>query len=108
MSQHFFADGIGNIVVMNGIVRIHFVAASHAEKDGQVSSALDTQCSVAMSPLAFLHSFKKMDDMIGRMTNAGILIKQGEERRSGPAHDTTTIPAASDTPKQEKKKARKI
>ena len=108
MSQYLFADGISNIVVMNGIVRIHFATASHTEKDGQGSSALDTQCSVAMTPLAFLHSFKKMDDMIGKMTNAGILIKRGEERRSGPAHSTATIPATSETTKQEKKKARKI
>ena len=108
MAQYFFTDGIGNIVVMNGIVRIHFVAASHAEKDGQVSSALDTQCSIAMTPLAFLHAFKKMDDMIGKMTDAGMLIKQGEERRSGPAHNPATIPAVGEAPKQEKKKARKI
>lgn len=107
MSQYFFADGIGNIVVMNGIVRIHFVAAAPAEKDGQANSVLDTQCSVAMTPQAFLHSFKKMDDMIGKMTNAGMIIKQGEERRSGPAHNTATIPASDEVPKQEKKKARK-
>lgn len=108
MSQHFFADGIGNIVVMNGVVRIHFVATSHTGKDGQVNSALDTQCSIAMTPLAFLQSFRKMDDMIGKMTNAGILIKRGEERRSGPAHNAATISATNEAPKQEKKKPRKI
>lgn len=108
MSQYLFADGIGNIVLTNGIVRIYFETASHTEKGGQVNSALDRQCSIAMTPQAFLHSFKKMSDMIGVMTNAGVLIKHGEERRSGPARSTATIPSASETPKQEKKKTRKI
>lgn len=104
MSQYLFADGIGNIVLTNGIVRIYYETVSHTEKDGQVSSSLDRQCSIAMTPQAFLHSFKKMNDMVEAMKDAGVLIKHGEERRSGPAHSAATIPA-SEAPKEKGGKA---
>lgn len=109
MSQSIFSDGIGYIVMMNGMVRIQYVTASHSEKDGKVNSTLDPQCSVVMTPQAFLQSFRKMEDIIKKMTTAGILVNRGEERREGPARVTTPMSASnSSVTKPEKKKTRKL
>ncbi|MES2771100.1 MAG: hypothetical protein V4623_03840 [Pseudomonadota bacterium] len=106
--QSIFADGIGHIVMMNGMVRIQFVTASHAEKDGHVNASFDPQCAVVLTPQAFLQSFRKMEDIIKKMTAAGILVKRGEERREGPARDTTALSADKTEIKPDRKKAKKL
>lgn len=108
MSQAIFSDGVGYIVMMNGMVRIQYVTASHSETNGQVSSALDPQCSVVMTPQAFLQSFRKMEDIINKMTAAGILVNRGEERREGPARVSTPMSVAHEAAKPAKKKPGKL
>ena len=106
--QSIFADGIGHIVMMNGMVRIQYVTASHTEKEGEVHASFDPQCGVVLTPQAFLQSFRKMEDIIKKMTDAGILVQRGEERREGPARDKAALSTNVQMAMSEKKRSRKL
>jgi hypothetical protein len=49
-----------------------------------------------------------MEDIINKMTAAGILVNRGEERREGPARDSTPMSVVDEAATPEKKKPRKL
>jgi len=91
MSQSFFADGVGHIGMVNGMVRIQFLTASPSEQDGKTVSVYAPQFSIALTPQAFAQSFSKMEVLVNTMIEAGVLFKGGQERREGPARNASSI-----------------
>ncbi len=88
MTQSFFADDVGSVVFQNGMVRIEFVTAVNAEKDGAVSTAMLPQAAMVMTPQGFVSCFNRMGSLVEKLKAAGVLISHKEERRSGPARET--------------------
>src|ERR1700742_5133355 len=62
MENQIFSDGIGQITVIGGMVRLDFVAYSPTEKDSK-GQYLPVFCQrIVMSPDSFLHATAKMQE----------------------------------------------
>jgi hypothetical protein len=105
MSQYLYADGIGNLTMVNGMVRLQFLTVVPPSGNAQGGPVYDPAFSVVLTPLTFLQSYKKMEELIQKMIEAGVLVKQGEERREGPARDSIVSPVSADVVKPEMAKA---
>jgi hypothetical protein len=106
MSQSFFADDVGSVVFQNGMIRVEFVTAVNAEKDGQVSTIMTPQCSMVLTPQGFVSCFNRMGSLVEKLKTAGVIVSHKEERRSGPARETdkTVLDAKPTSPIAEGKK----
>ena len=68
MEKQVFSDGIGQISVIGGMVRLDFVAYSPTEKDAK-GQYLPVFCQrVVMSPESFMHATAKMQEAAQAMT----------------------------------------
>ncbi len=104
MSQTFFTDGVGNLSMMNGMVRVQFMTAVPSDGNAQGSASYAPAFSAVLTPQGFLQSYKKMQALVQKMVEAGVLLKQGEERRTGPARDTSVSAVVGDVVKPVAKK----
>ena len=101
MPQSFFADGVGHIGMVSGMVRIEFLTASPADKEGRTVSIYDPQFSIVLTPQAFAQTFGKMEILANSMVEAGVLFRRAEERREGPARDAMSLPIEHERVKSE-------
>jgi hypothetical protein len=90
VNSETFVDGVINIALVRGMVRIEFgsYSASDTNDDGQ--PALFSRHQVVMTPQAFLNSFGNMERMLNLLVEKGVLREDADEQRSGPARDTDT------------------
>jgi hypothetical protein len=88
MENQIFSDGIGQITVIGGMVRVDFVAYSVTEKDAK-GQYLPVFCQrVVMNPDSFLHATAKMQEA------AQAIAKLGQRPRETPAAETAPVSAA--------------
>ena len=79
MEKQVFSDGIGQITVIGGMVRLDFVTYSVTEKDAK-GQYLPVFCQrVVMSPESFLHATAKMQEA------ADAIAKLAQSPRKSPA-----------------------
>lgn len=86
MDHQVFSDGIGQITVVGGTVRLDFVAYSPTEKDAKGQPAAVFCQRIIMGADAFLQSAGKIHETVEAMSKLG--------RRSPPA-DAPAEPAAA-------------
>ncbi len=79
MNQDLFTDGIGNIQLVGGMVRIDLVSLQNSA-DGKVTGPVKVQ-RVVLSPEGFLQTFGTMQQFTTKMVDAGLL-KKIEEPKS--------------------------
>ena len=72
-----FADGMGEITLSGGMVRIDLVCLSATKKDAQNRPELELRQRVVMPPDGFLRSFSAMEDLMKKLIEAGV-VKQRE------------------------------
>jgi hypothetical protein len=90
MEKQIFSDGIGQITVIGGMVRLDFVAYSATEKDAK-GQYLPTFCQrVIMSPESFLLSAEKFQEV------ACAIAKLAQQPRESAG--TEPAPAAAPSP----------
>jgi len=71
MEKQIFSDGIGQITVIGGMVRLDFVAYSVTEKDAK-GQYLPVFCQrIVMSPDSFLHATAKMREAAQAIAKLG-------------------------------------
>jgi hypothetical protein len=75
--QDVYADGIGEITLTGGMVRIDLVSLSAKEKDAEGRPKLEFRKRVVLPPEGFLRSFSAMEDLVKQLVDAG-LIKRRE------------------------------
>jgi len=75
-SQELFADGIGEITLVGGMVRIDWVSLSVTERDEQGQPSLEFRQRVVMPPEGFLRSFSAMEDLVKKLVDAGVIRRQ--------------------------------
>lgn len=75
--QDVYADGIGEITLTGGMVRIDLVSLSAKEKDAEGRPRLEFRKRVVLPPEGFLRSFSAMEDLVKQLVDAG-LIKRRE------------------------------
>ncbi len=77
-STEIFADGIGEIVLSGGMVRMDLVALTGSQREQENQPQLEFRKRVVMPPDGFLRSFSAMEDLVKQLIKAG-LVKPREE-----------------------------
>ena len=73
-----FADGMGEITLTGGMVRVDFVALSATKKNSEGRPELEIRQRVVMPPDGFLRSFSAMEDLMKKLIEAGV-VKQRQQ-----------------------------
>lgn len=96
MEREVFADGIGEITLSGGMVRIDLVSITGTQKNKDQPPQFEVRQRVVMPPDGFLRSFGAMESLVKQLIDAG-LIKRNESdntnhRVSGGISADTTPP----------------
>ena len=78
-AAEIFADGIGEIALVGGMVRIELGSLSQTEKNESGEALLELRQRVVMSPEGFLRSFGAMENLVKQLVDAGLLRKTDED-----------------------------
>jgi hypothetical protein len=100
MADEIFSDGIGNIVVAGGVVRLDLMALSATAKDANGNPAVEHRQRVIFSIEGFTRSLNKIQEATQALIKAG-LIQQNK------ADETPTVAAAEAKPANGKTGERK-
>lgn len=88
MNTETFVDGVINIALVKGMVRVEFGSYSASDKDADGNPALFARHQVVLTPQAFLDTFGNMERMMSLLVEKGVLRTDTDEQRTGPARDT--------------------
>ncbi len=72
-SREIFADGIGEITLSGGMVRLDLVAMVGSQQDKQQPPKLEFRQRVVMPPDGFLRSFSAMENLVKQLIDAGLV-----------------------------------
>ena len=75
--EEFFADGIGEITLAGGMVRMDLVSLTGKQGDDGNEPRLEASRRIVMPPDGFLRSFGAMENLVKQLVDAGI-VKQRE------------------------------
>lgn len=85
--EEFFADGIGEITLAGGMVRMDLVSLTGKQGKEGDEPRLEATRRVIMPPDGFLRSFGAMENLVKQLVDAGI-VKQREGGADGNAAGT--------------------
>lgn len=72
-STDIFADGIGEITLAGGMVRMDLVTLVGSQKDSENKPRLEFSKRVVMPPDGFLRSFSAMENLVKQLIDAGLV-----------------------------------
>ncbi len=72
-STDIFADGIGEITLAGGMVRMDLVTLVGSQKDSENKPRLEFSRRVVMPPDGFLRSFSAMENLVKQLIDAGLV-----------------------------------
>ena len=88
MHNTIYTDGVTNIALTKGMVRIEFGTLSITEKDDDGNPAIFERHQMAMTPKVFLDTFGNMERMRDLLIEKGVVkARDADEHRDGPARD---------------------
>ena len=73
IGNHTFIDGVGDIRIRDGIVRIDLLTLSATRRDDDGNPVPEFTDQLVMSPAAFLRMVSAMGDTIRQMQEQGLL-----------------------------------
>lgn len=76
MTNSLFADGVKDIVIQNGVVRIDFFDYSATEKDADGKAVAVFAQRVVMPLPAFAQAFGAMERMVNELMERGVITKK--------------------------------
>ena len=79
-NQESFADGIGEITLSGGMVRMDFVTLQGSQKDPENKPQLEFSQRVIMPPDGFLRSFSAMESLVKQLIDAGLVKPRDGEK----------------------------
>ena len=86
MHNTIYTDGVTNIALNKGMVRIEFGTVSITEKDADGRPTLGERHQLTMTPKTFLETFGNMERMLNLLIENGIVREtDADEQRAGPA-----------------------
>jgi hypothetical protein len=92
-----FADGIGEITLSGGMVRMDLVTLVGSQNDPENKPRLEFSQRVIMPPDGFLRSFSAMENLVKQLVEAG-LVKPREGGESPVATDKPAGGGAAKSP----------
>ncbi|MBF0093667.1 MAG: hypothetical protein HQL34_03895 [Alphaproteobacteria bacterium] len=90
MENDVFADGIGEISVVGGVVRMDLVALSATERDAANQPKMTFRQRIIMPVEAFLRAFEAQGDVMRRLADAGVVTISDEEKQPTSEMQTST------------------
>ena len=82
-SRDFFADGIGEITLAGGMVRMDLVTLVGSQNDPENKPRLEPSRRIVMPPDGFLRSFSAMENLVKQLIDAGLVKpRDGEQPES--------------------------
>ena len=79
-----FADGIGEITLSGGMVRMDLVTLVGSQNDPENKPRLEVSRRIVMPPDGFLRSFSAMENLVKQLIDAG-LVKPKDGEQAAPA-----------------------
>lgn len=95
--QDIFADGIGEITLAGGMVRMDLVTLTGSNNDENNKPQLRVKQRIVMPPDGFLRSFSAMENLVKQLIDAG-LVKPRDGEIAG-NQENTAKSELSDPPK---------
>ncbi len=93
MNTDIYTDGVINIALKKGMIRIEFGTMSISEKDDSGNPEIFSRSQLVLTPQVFLETFGNMERMMQQLIEAGVIRERDGEQRGGPARDhQATIP----------------
>lgn len=83
-SRNFFADGIGEITLSGGMVRMDLVTLVGSQNDNENKPRLEFSRRIVMPPDGFLRSFSAMENLVKQLIEAGLVKPRGDEQAAPP------------------------
>ena len=84
MEREVFADGIGEITLSGGMVRIDLVSMVGTQKDKDQPAQLEHRQRIVMPPDGFLRSFSAMENLVKQLIEAGLVKPRDGENAGNP------------------------
>ena len=79
-SKDIFADGIGEITLAGGMVRMDLVSLVGSQKDSENKPRLEFSQRIVMPPDGFLRSFSAMENLVKQLIDAGLVKPRDGEK----------------------------
>jgi hypothetical protein len=73
VSREIFADGIGEITLSGGMVRLDLVSLVGSQNDENNKPRLEVFQRIVMPPDGFLRSFSAMENLVKQLIDAGLV-----------------------------------
>lgn len=107
IGNHTFIDGVGDLRLHEGIVRMDLLALSPTgrDKDGNPSPEFVSQ--IVMSPAAFLRTVSALGDTVRQMQEQGMLASGSASEAKSEAVPEAEKPSPKKAKARKKKKAAK-
>lgn len=96
-SRELFADGIGEISLSNGMVRIDLITYLTSQKTKDQPPEVAVRQRVVMPPDGFLRSFGAMENLVKQLIDAGLVKPRNQENSENPVSVGTET--STDQPK---------
>jgi hypothetical protein len=98
-ARELFADGIGEITLAGGMVRMSLVTLVGSRREGD-QPRFEQRERIVMPPDGFLRSFSAMEDLVKQLINAGLVKPRSPEvaaegSKPSPAPTSTQSPPKS-------------
>src|SRR5689334_21873089 len=98
MEQQIFADGIGQVTIIGGVVRLDFVTYSATEKDAKGQPAAVFSQRVVMSLEGFMQSAAKLQE--AALAVSKLVQRARESQAAEPVAAPVAAPAATVAPSE--------
>lgn len=76
MVPEIYADGIGEISLSNGVIRIDLISLSPVQKDSKDPPLREVRQRVIMSPQGFIEAFGTMENVMKKLVDMGAIVKR--------------------------------
>ncbi len=96
-NREIFADGIGEITLSGGMVRLDLVAMVGTQKDKSQPPKMEFRQRVVMPPDGFLRSFSAMENLVKQLIDAGLVKPRDGENSANSV--TTSANQGTEPPK---------
>lgn len=77
-TEQLFADGVMDVVIQNGVVRMDFFSYSPTEKDAEGKANTAFAQRVVLPLPAFVQTFSAMERMMKELMDRGVVSRKGE------------------------------
>lgn len=94
-NRESYADGIGEITLSGGMVRMDLVTLQGSQKNSESKPQLETSQRIIMPPDGFLRSFSAMENLVKQLIDAGLIKPRDGEKPVNPSQSNKTTDAKS-------------